>query len=313
MMPDKKVTAIVLNWNGMKYIDECLGSLQGQNHHPLTVIFVDNGSSDGSQYHVRKHFPWVETIVLDKNQGFDVPNNLAMKRALSEGADYLLLVNNDVVLEPNAISELVEAGERDPSIGALGSVQLKYSDPTQVISAGGSFDWKRGIVVQCENRPVVNREVRFLSGAVFMLKKTVAERVGMLDEDYYFYGEDVDLSTRIMKHQYKLVCVASSIVRHHVRGSTAKSPFHVYHITRARWILMRKHASLFDWLYFIPFYVKNSILGECRWYLRHGYKDEARAMIWAIMDSFRNRLRSTYSGPVDLNSSPVPPVGEEGG
>ncbi len=294
---DKTVTAIILNWNGMSFIPECLESLLKQDYPNLCVTFVDNGSTDGSQDYVQRHFPTVKTIYLKKNHGFDIPNNIAMKEAIASGANYLFLLNNDVVLESDAISKLICAGERNPTIGALGPVQLKYGDSTQVVSAGGYFDWKRGIVVQHEKKPLINKEVTFLSGAALMLKVNVIRQVGILDQEYYFYGEDVDLCTRIVKKGYKLVCVASSIVKHHVRGSTAKSPFHTYHITRTRWMLMRKHANISAWLYFIPFYVKNSILGEYLWNRRHNHHDENRAMMQAIWDSFQNRVRADYLEP----------------
>jgi len=301
----KKIAVIILNWNGMAFLFACLGSLLKQDYPNLEIILVDNGSTDGSQVYVQGNFPSVRTILLDNNLGFDVPNNMAMKEAVSSGANYLFLVNNDVILASDAVSKLIHAGESDPTIGALGPVQLKYGDPTQIVSAGGYYDWKRGIVVQNEAKPSHNREVKFLSGAALMLKKTVLEKVGMLDEEYYFYGEDVDLCTRIINHGFKLVCVASSIVEHHVRGSTAKSPFHTYHITRTRWILMRKHASLFAWLYFIPFFVKNSLLGEFLWNYRHNLHDENRAMMRAIRDSFMHRISAAYLEPLQQKQANI--------
>jgi GT2 family glycosyltransferase len=293
-----QVTAIILNWNGMSFIHECIDSFQKQNYQNLRVIFVDNGSTDNSLDYVRNHFPWVEMILLHKNQGFEIPNNLAMKIALSGGADYIFLANNDIILEENAISELVKIGESSKSIGALGPVQVRYDDPTNVISAGGDFDWKRGILIHYKDKPLHNNEVCFLSGAAFIIKKQVIECVGMLDEDYYFYGEDVDLSTRIIKNRYKLVCVTSSIVRHHAEGSSSETAFRIYHMTRTRLILMHKHASITNWLYFVPFFIKNTVIGDLLWLIRQDRKSDATAIINAIIDFFKHRMRSTYAEPL---------------
>jgi len=300
---NKKVSAIVINWNGMAFIKECLESLQKQIYNNIRVIFIDNGSTDDSVEYSKQNFPWADLILFNTNQGFEIPNNIAIQKALADGADYILLLNNDLVLAPNAVSELVAAGERDPTVGALGPVQVRYDNPAKVISAGGYYDWMRGMVVQNEDLPSLNNEVDFLSGAALMVKKVVLEQVGMLDEDYYFYGEDVDFCKRIKQNGYKLLCVASSIVRHHVGGSRSDSSFHIYHITRSRFILMKRYAPLYNWLYFLPFFIKNSICGEVWWYLRNNRNNEAKAMMKAVMDSFSNHIRLEFLQPLTMSRS----------
>lgn len=297
MTPHPNVYAIVLNWNGLSFLRESMEALLNQDYDELHVLFVDNGSSDGSAAFIRDNFPKVEIIAFEKNRGFEIPNNIAMGQAISQGADYILLLNNDVVLERNAISELVQAGESDPNIGALGSVQLRYSDPSQVVSAGGTIDWKRCIIRFNQIMPQRNQEVQFMSGAVFMVKRSVIDRVGMLDEEYYFYGEDADWSTRIIRHGYKIVCVATSIARHHVEGSSRNWAFRIYHLTRTRFILMSKHARFNDWLYFIPFFIKNSLFGHFIYLYSRGNKAEGYAIFHAIVDFFLHRVRPSYAQP----------------
>jgi GT2 family glycosyltransferase len=131
-----------------------------------------------------------------------------------------------------------------------------------------------------------------------MIKRQVIEQIGMLDEDYYFYGEDIDWSTRILRNRYKLVCVASSMVRHHAQGSSSDTAFRIYHMTRTRLILMYKHARIKDWLYFVPFFIKNTIIGDLLWLIRQDRKSDAKAIISAIVDFFKHRMRSTYAEPI---------------
>jgi GT2 family glycosyltransferase len=298
---NKKVTAVILNWNGMSFLHECLDSFQKQNYKNLRVICVDNGSVDNSVDYVRSHFPWVEMILLKKNKGFEIPNNIAIKYALSGGADYIFLANNDIILEENVISELIKIGESSQCIGALGPVQVRYDDPTSVISAGGDYDWKRGILIQYKDKPLHNSEVCFLSGAAFMIKKQVIECVGLLDENYYFYGEDVDWSTRIIKNRYKLVCVTSSVVKHHVGGSSSQTLFQTYHMTRSRLILMQKHASLLNLLYFIPFFIKNTIFGDLLLLLKKDIDANAKARVNAIIDFLKHDISVKYQEPIATN------------
>jgi GT2 family glycosyltransferase len=293
-----QVCAVVLNWNGLPFIEETLHALVNQDYENFRILFVDNGSEDGSALYVKNAFPNIKIITFNDNTGFDIPNNVAMKQALSEGADYLLLINNDVIVEPNTVSELIKAGESDSRIGALGSVQIKYDDPSQVVSAGGDIDWKRCIVLHHKFRPFENQEVHFLSGAIFMVKRSVVERVGMLDEEFYFYGEDADWSTRIIKHGYKIVCVAAAFVRHHVEASSHQDiAFKIYHMTRTRLLLMRKHASLGQWLYFLPFFIRNTIFGDFIHLYHRNQKAESFAIIHAVVDYFMNRVRPLYAHP----------------
>jgi GT2 family glycosyltransferase len=292
-----RVYALILNWNGRPYLRECLDSLYGQDYDNLKVIFVDNGSTDGSVPYVRECFPQTEIMAFEKNEGYEVPNNRAIKRALSGGADYIFLLNNDLVFDPACVSALVNKGERDEHIGALCPVQLKYNDPATVISAGGDFDWMRAIVLHHKEKPQVDQEVGFISGAAFMVKRKVMETVGLLDEDYYFYGEDVDLSIRIRRHGYKLVCVASATVRHHVEGSSKDTAFRIYHLNRTRLILMHKHASFINRLYFMLFFVKNTLLGDWLSLFCRGRRVDAKAIIHAIRDSTGHHIRSEYAEP----------------
>jgi len=220
-----------------------------------------------------------------------------MKIALSDGCDYLFLANNDIVLEPTTLAELVDAGESTPDVGAVGPVQLRYEDPTKVISAGGEVDWRRCLVKHYKTKPLLNREVEFLSGAAFLIKAVAVQRLGFLDESYYFYGEDVDLSTRLRRNHYQLVCVASAVIKHHVEGSSHDSAFRIYHMTRTRFILMQKHASFLDWLYFIPFFAKNGILGQYISLVHQGHWANANAIPRAILDFLCQRISPVYAEP----------------
>ena len=123
-----KVTIILLNWNGKEDTIECLESLKHITYPNYEILLVDNGSTDGSVECFRERYPGMEIIENGENLGFAEGNNVGIRRAMDEGADYVLLLNNDTVVDPEFLGELVKVGESDPKIGIVGPKICYYNN-----------------------------------------------------------------------------------------------------------------------------------------------------------------------------------------
>ena len=138
-MTDEPLYTIVLNWNGESVIGPCLQSLRKVMGVQLRVIMVDNASTDGSVALVRSRFPEVEVIENQRNLLFAEGNNTGLRRALSGGARYLLLLNNDTEVEPSFAVRMCDALESDPRVGIVGPKILYFDDPRRIWYGGGDF------------------------------------------------------------------------------------------------------------------------------------------------------------------------------
>jgi GT2 family glycosyltransferase len=130
-----RVDIIVLNWNGLRDTLHCLQSLKRADYPAFRVLVVDNGSSDASSTSIRQRFPEVTLIENSENLGFTGGNNIGMRQALEEEADYVLLLNNDTEVAPDAVRLLVETAESDPRIGIAGPIIYYYDRPKMIWEA----------------------------------------------------------------------------------------------------------------------------------------------------------------------------------
>ena len=190
-------------WNGRDDTLGCLASLRGVEHEPLDVIVVDNGSDDGTAEAVRERFPEVELVRSEENLGFAEGNDVGIRHALERGADHVLVLNNDVEVEPGFVGALVEEAGRRPDAGALCSKILYFEPRDRIWFAGASFDPRRGYTAATSatasrtTRPRRSRgETGRACGAAMPVPRAALERVGDFDPKLFVYVEDIDWSLR---------------------------------------------------------------------------------------------------------------------
>jgi GT2 family glycosyltransferase len=247
---------IVLSWNGKKDTLECLASLQQLTYPNARIIVVDNSSSDGTGDAIRSAFPNIELIVNNSNLRFAGGNNVGIRQSLEGGAEYVLMLNNDTVVDPEFLGRLVEAAESGRKIGMVGPKIYYFDDPKRIWFAGGLIKWWRGRVTHIGIREVdngeydVTTEVDYITGCCMLIKREVIETIGMLDERYYIYGEDVDLCVRALRSGYKSVYVPSSRVWHKLSVSTKGhlSWFKNWNKLKSQLRLMARYARWYHWL-----------------------------------------------------------------
>ncbi len=218
-----KVFIILVNWNGWEDTIECLQSLEALDYPNREVVVVDNGSTDQSVSKIRAEYPDITLVGSKKNTGFAGGNNLGIKYANEKDADYYWLLNNDTVVEKDALSALVERMEENPAIGICGSKLIYYHqrDTVQAL-AGGQYNKWLGVSTNIGGQAAVDVEINpeevedrldFVIGASMLVSREFIREVGLLNEEYFLYYEEIDWATRA-KGKFKVGFAPESIVYH---------------------------------------------------------------------------------------------------
>ncbi len=261
------VYIIVLTWNGKSDTLECLTSLQRLTYSNARILVVDNGSTDGTVEAINERFPNVELIVNHANLRFAGGNNVGIRHAFEHGTEYVLLLNNDTVVDGGFLTQLVRAAEKEKTIGMVGPKIHYYHDRRRIWFAGGKIEWWKGWVSHIGIRELDHgqhdamKEVGYLTGCCILAKRELVEKVGMLDESYYIYGEDTDWCVRAARGGYKLIYVPSSVIWHKLSVSTGGhlSWQKNWNKLRSQLRLMARYAKPHHWMT-IPVWIPIKIL-----------------------------------------------------
>ena len=212
-MQSPKVSVIIVNFNGKNLLEKCLNSLFKIDYDNFEVILVDNNSTDESVDFIIKNYPSITPIKLDSNKGFAEPNNIGSKSAKGE---YLLFLNNDTVVTPNFISEMIKVIENNDQIGICQSLLLK---PNNTVDSSGDFIDGLGVVFSSKKIPNNIEKISSAKGASLLIRKKLFTDLGGFDKKFFATFEDVDLGWRTWILGYNVVIVPKSIV-YHVGGQT---------------------------------------------------------------------------------------------
>jgi GT2 family glycosyltransferase len=252
------VAIVLLNWNGKAVTLECLKSLRKVSYRRTHIILVDNGSTDGSVPAFRKAFPKVEILEMEKNLGFARGANVGMRHALQQGADLLMLLNNDTVVDPNFVDFMVRALLSDQSIGMVSPKIYYYAEPNRIWFAGGTMSmWSGtlrhvGIREYDTGRYDIAREIPHASGCCLLARRSVVEQIGLLDESFYLYTEDADWVMRARKAGYKVLYEPRAKIWHKV---SVDSGGHLsWHKNKNKFLsnfrFFARYSSWYHWLVF---------------------------------------------------------------
>ena len=220
------VSVVIVNWNGLRFLDGCLSSLFNQSYQDFEVIMIDNGSADGSVEFVKSNFPRTVIIENKENLGFSAANNQGIKVARGK---YIATQNNDTVADKNWLSNLVNLAESSESrVGMWAPKILSIKEPSKIDSVGGLIIYKDGIARGRgrgkEDKGQFDKveEILFPSACSALYRKDMLDEVGYFDEDFFAYGEDTDLGLRGRLAGWKAFSAPNAIVYHHYSGSTGR-------------------------------------------------------------------------------------------
>jgi len=214
------VSCIILNWNGWQDTLQCLDALKACTYPNLTVLVVDNGSTNDSVAKIRTAHRDVLLLESGNNLGFAGGNNIGIRYALAHGAEYLWLLNNDTEPAPDALSALVAKARSDRQIGAVASI-CYYADAPSAVQAWAGSRVNLWIGYgRLTTDPHHDDWFDTLNGTSMLLTRPALEDVGLLDEGFFLYWEDTELCLRLRKKGWRIAAAPDSRVLHKVNAST---------------------------------------------------------------------------------------------
>jgi len=238
------VSVIVLNWNGRKYLADCLNSLAAQTFRDFETILIDNGSTDGSAVYIREHYPWVRLAALPENIGFSGGNNRGLNECRGK---YIVTLNNDTKVAPEFIAELVKAAEADSAIGMVAAKMLNFYEAGRIDSVGirattAGLGMNRGVGETDRGQYDAAGEVFGACAGAALYRRAMLDEVGFFDAAFFAYYEDTDLAWRARLAAWRCV-TAPGAVAYHVHSATSgrMSPFTVYQVQRNKWYTIIKN------------------------------------------------------------------------
>ena len=254
-----KLSVVIVSYNVRRFVEQCLDSVQKASEGIDTEVFVvDNDSADDTVEVIGRRYPWVHLIANDENLGFARANNIAIRQAQGE---YVLLLNPDTVVAEPTLREAVNFMDAHPQAGGIG-VRMHNADgtlapesrraiPTPWVSFCKMLGFSRRYYMSHLSWDEPGR-IEVISGAFCLLRRKALDQIELLDEDFFMYGEDIDLSFRLLKGGWENWYIPADIV--HFKGeSTQKSTFRYVHVFyQAMLIFFRKHYSHLSVFYTVP-------------------------------------------------------------
>jgi len=294
----RTLAVVVLNWNGLEDTRALLPTLERcrvPDGWRVQVLVVDNGSSDGSAAALRREFPGVDLLALPGNRRFAGGCNAGLERALGEGADAAMLLNNDTEAEPGLYEKLLLALEADPRAGAAAPL-VCFKEPLDTIwYAGGRCVPALGLAAhrglrECDRGQYrAIEETGYLTGCCLLATRAAWEKVGLLDGRYFIYAEDADWCLRARAAGFRLLFVPTARLWHKVSASSGTaSPWKIYQRLRANLTLFARHARGVGRVTWLPcFLAQQKMLWW--WLVLRGQHDAAAAVPRALWDALRGR------------------------
>lgn len=245
---------VILNWNGRDDTLACLESVSHINYPDYKVIVADNGSSDGAVEKIRIEYPDVIIIENHENLGFAAGNNSAIKYAISAGADFVFLLNNDTVVDPAILTGFVDAADKFQYGGVFGAKIYYFSDKQKLWYAGGYWD-KRTLSFNEYGAGEVDKgqydvltETDWVIGCAMFIRADVIKSIGLLEHSFFLNNEEIDFCSRTQRAGYSCVYVPTARLWHKISVSFGgeDSPMKEYFSARNRLLWARRNAGL--WL-----------------------------------------------------------------
>jgi GT2 family glycosyltransferase len=252
-------------------------------------VVVDNASTDNTQGIVASEFPSVRLVRSENNLGYTGGNNLGIRYALrKENCDYLLILNDDTIIDPYLLSQLVRTIETDSKIGIANPIIIDFESKV-LCNSYGSYNFYLGIGKKSLLNKRKTTQIDLLRGTCFLIKREVVEKIGLMDENFFLYFDEADLSYRVKKAGYTMVCAPTARVYHLLSYSFSGkiNPIVLYYSTRNELLFARKHLNI---LFFFPPWIFRFVFRI----IQYAVKTRDYAVVKSIMRGLMDFLRGKY-------------------
>lgn len=265
------VAVVLVNYNGTEDTLRCLKSLSGLESSRCLSIVVDNGSRPDASGEIAEACSWAHVVRREVNGGWAGGNNTGIRRALELGVEWIVLLNNDTIVAPSLIDQLLEAARRHPRYRVLGPIIHYMDEPDVVMTDGCRFNragypgfFERLEVSPSSEVPSRVVDVDIVNGCCMMVAAEVFHRVGLIDERFFLIHEESDLCLRAGRAGFACGVLAEPLVWHKGSSSFQREgrSLQRYYDTRNLFLLLRKHAGT---------HMRRSVWASWAWYLRHAY------------------------------------------
>lgn len=258
------VAIIVLNYNNYEDTVTCVRSLEKIFYPNYSITIIDNASTDGSGLEIKKKFPNYTILFSETNGGYASGNNIGIRYALEGKPDYILIINNDVTVEPDFLDHLVRCAEQFPTVGVF-NAKIYYPGTNEIFSAAGRIN---KLLCTGQNKNLrakshhINqlKKVNYACGVLMLVRTEVFQTVGLLDEKYFMYFEDLEFSMRVVR-KYEMLYVPQAIAYHKSGGGKGWKNYtelYLFYHTRNRFLVFN-NSSWFYKIYVVIFTTFNCI------------------------------------------------------
>jgi GT2 family glycosyltransferase len=293
----KTVGIVIVNYNGLLFIKECLDSLNKIDYPEARIVVVDNASSDGSPEWIVQNHPQTQIIRLTDNFGFSRANNEGIRWCLANNCEYVLLLNNDTLVEADFLQRIMEHADSN----SLLVPRIYFYDNKKIINNNaGSFDFWRGITIPWfygREDSKASQQVQIVSMAsacALLIPRDVFSKIGFLDEKYFLYWEDTDFIVRSTNQGFVIKFIPQAVIYHKESSSSGgrNSLLALYYNNRNRFYFMSKHKkNAVQWIFFLIYYFFGR-LAHIIIYLCRGRVREIRAISLGVWDCYKGKSGS---------------------
>jgi GT2 family glycosyltransferase len=287
---------MVVNYDGREVTLAAVASLRAMDYAAFDVVVFDNGSRDGSQQALAAAFPDLEQVRKDVNEGSATGYSLAMRWAIERGYAYVLLLNNDIEVEPTMLTELVRLAESDESAGAVGPKCYFHAQRDRLWSAGGILRFRESITRERGygeiDRGQFDRdaEVDYVNGCAILIRAAAVRDIGLWDGVFRICVDDADFCTRLVRRGWRCLYAHRAVLYHRVAYTTGGyRPERNFEFGRSSAIYARRYAGPLDWLAFLFFLLASYPVAYLR-ELRRGNQAAATAKLRGAWAGLRERL-----------------------
>lgn len=294
---ERSVFIIILTWNHLEDTTECLESVLKTDYPNYSIVVVDNASTDSSIEYIKENYSQVKIIQIPQNLGYAEGNNVGMRYALEQKADYIFILNNDTVIQPDTVKLLVEDLKRNPQALAVSPISYYYYDREKVYFAGGIINPDGSVGHSYDDHVFESFQTGWLNGCAMLIRASLLPKIGLFDKKFFNLFEDTDWSMRAKNEGYELRVNPKAVIYHKSAASFGgtKSPSYIYYYTRNHllWIdrnFPRNIGRVFKRIQFKRHFLtlRNAVK------ILLGYSNSYKSIRQAYVDYFFGRFSCQY-------------------